>query len=197
MLRTTFTDHHQEAADGIIELKEDNVRAVEAMLHFMYTFDYDGSGNDQERISPMLFNTEVYSIGEKYAISALKQRAKEKFDKVVRICWDMDDFAPAVTKIYNSTPSTDKGLRGTVVKVAHEHVSALLLKNDFRVVLEETAGFAADVTRLLVRGDNPSLVNYRCPNCFNVWRAVLSSTSAYYCIYCGFKSSDWASCAVK
>ena len=67
------------------------------MLRFMYTFDYDGSGNDHERISPMLFNVEVYSTAEKYDILALELRAKKKFDKSVRTCCDMDDFAHCIT----------------------------------------------------------------------------------------------------
>lgn len=40
----------------MIELKEDNFCVVEAMLHFMYRFNYDSSGNNQERVLPMLFN---------------------------------------------------------------------------------------------------------------------------------------------
>lgn len=123
----------------MIELKEDDFRVVEAMLHFMYRFDYDGSGNDQGRVSPMLFNVQVYGIADKYGILALKSVAKEKFDKAVRTCWDMDDFAHVITEIYSSTPSTDRGLRDTVVDVAHEHIRALLEKDDFRGVLEETA----------------------------------------------------------
>jgi len=137
----------------VIELKEDDFRVVEAMLHFMYRFDYDGSGNDQGRVSPMLFNVQVYGIADKYGILALKSVAKEKFDKAVRTCWDMDDFAHVITEIYSSTPSTDRGLRDTVVDVAltdrglrdtvvdvaHEHIRALLEKDDFRGVLEETA----------------------------------------------------------
>lgn len=119
------------------------------MLHFMYSFDYDGSGNDQERMSLMVFNVEVYAIAEKYDVVALKLRAEEKFDKAVRTCWDMEDLVHCVIDIYNSTPFTDRGLRDIVVDVAHEHIAVLLEKDDFQTVLEGTHCFAADLTRIM------------------------------------------------
>lgn len=182
----------------MVELKEDDFRVVEAMLHFMYRFDYDGSGNDQGRVSPMLFNVQVYGIADKYGILALKSVAKEKFDKAVRTCWDMDDFAHVITEIYSSTPPTDRGLRGIVVDVAHEHIRALLEKDDFRGVLEETAGFAADVTQLMAQeAISPTVRKYRCPNCANQWEAVLSSKSTFFCLRCSSSRSDWDNHIIK
>lgn len=121
------------------------------MLRFMYTFDYDGSGNDHERVSPMIFNAEVYSIADKYGVEALKTRAKEKFDKAVWTCWDMDDFPRAITEVYSSTPSTDRGLRDAVVEITFQNINTLLKKPDFQDVLEDTVGFAADVTKIMAQ----------------------------------------------
>lgn len=134
----------------MIELKEDDVQVVEAMLHFLYRCDYDSSGNDQRPVSPMLFNIKVYTAADKYDIPPLKSCARKKFDKVVDTCWDMDDFAHAITLIYSSTPPTDRGLRDIVVDVAHEHLKELLKKDKFFRVLEETPGFAADIIHLMV-----------------------------------------------
>ena len=181
----------QETAEGIIELQEDNARAVEAMLGFMYTFDYDCSGNDLERTSPMLFNVEVYSIAEKYGVSSLKLRAKEKFERAVKTCWDMDDLAHTITYIYSSTPPTDRGLRDAVVEVVYEHISALLKKHTFRDVLEETVGFAADVTQLMVSSER-AFQKYHCPNCGKHWEAVVPATGAFCCIHCGCRQSNWS-----
>jgi hypothetical protein len=161
------------------------------MLHFMYRFDYDGSGNDQGRVSPMLFNVKVYGIADKYEIWALQLLAEKKFAKAVRTCWDMDDFAHVVSEIYSSTPSTDRGLRDIVVDIAHENIEALLEKDDFLGVLEGTAGFAADVTQLLAQKKRLSNRKYKCPYCANEWEAVLSSGRTYYCLLCGQARSDW------
>ena len=162
----------------------------------MYTFDYDGSGNDLERISPMLFNVEVYSIAEKYDISALKLRAEEKFEKAVETCWDMDDFAHAITDIYSSTPPTDRGLRDKVVEVAYQHISALLMKHTFRDVLKETVGFAADVTQLMASREG-SLKKYHCPSCGKNWEALIPSAGTYCCMHCGYRQSHWDNSTVQ
>lgn len=98
----------------------------------------------------------------------------------------MNDFAHCITKVYGSTPSTDRALRNTVVEVAHQHIGALLEKDSFRSVLEETAGFAADVTQLIAQSDNSSPKEYNCPSCRNLWKVVLLSESTYYCIHCGY-----------
>jgi speckle-type POZ protein len=166
------------------------------MIYFMYTFDYDGSGINKERASPMIFNVEVYSIADKYGVLALKSRAKEKFDRIVKTCWDIDDFAHAITEVYSSTPSTDRGLRDTVIEVARNNISTLLEKKDFRSVLEETVGFAADVTQLMNRNQKRSFVKFVCPSCGEDWEAF-PKRSMTYCPCCGHYRSDWDNYAVQ
>jgi speckle-type POZ protein len=162
------------------------------MLNFMYLFNYDASGGDQARASPMIFNAKVYSIADKYDVVALKSQAKEKFEKAAESCWNMEDFPPAISEVYSSTPATDRGLRGLVVDISYTHIDALLARQDFRNVLEETVGFAADVTQLIAS----SFKEYKCPNCANRWKAVLSGGSTYYCVRCGGSRANWEQYAV-
>ncbi|KAI9776086.1 MAG: hypothetical protein M1839_000599 [Geoglossum umbratile] len=153
----------KEAAENVIDLKEDDARVIEAMLHFFYRFNYDDSGDDQGPVSPMLFNTRVYGVADKYDVSSLKTLAKEKFDKAIKTCWDMDDFTHVITETYSSTPSADRGLRNLVAKVARKHIKALLERKEFRCVLEETISFAADVTQLLAEGGGNSALKRHSP----------------------------------
>ncbi|KAL2810604.1 hypothetical protein BJX63DRAFT_434120 [Aspergillus granulosus] len=48
--------------ENVIRLQDDDPRAIEAMIHFSYGFNYDSSGSGQGRTSPMLFNVKVYQI---------------------------------------------------------------------------------------------------------------------------------------
>jgi speckle-type POZ protein len=181
----------------VIELKEDDARVVEAMLHFFYRFDYDSSGDGSRGwASPMLFNSRVYGIAEKYDIPALKFLAGEKVGKAVRTCWDMDDFTHVITDIYNSTPPTDRGLRDIVVEVAHSHIDTLLEKEEFRCALEETPGFAADITRQMAEKGGITVKEYSCPECGKQWKAVLTDGTSSYCIHCGESRSDWSNYVV-
>ena len=172
-----------------MKLEDDSASAVHAMLQFMYTFDFDSSGNDLERMSPMLFDVEVYSLAEKYDVSPLKLLTQDKFRKAVETCWDMDDFAQTVVAVYSSTPSTDRGLRDTIAEVTRDHIATLLEKCLFKEVLEVTAGFAADVIQLMASGSAKK--KYRCPNCGSNWEAVIAPSTHYVCQNCRNGRYDW------
>lgn len=174
----------------------DDPGTIEAMIHFMYGFDYDSSRGG---VSPMLFNARVYKIAEKYRIPQLKERAKAKFEDTVRTCWDMDDFPLVVREIYTGTISTDRGLRNVVAETANNHIKSLLRKDDVLSVLEECGGFSADVLQLLARGSGPtSTTKYNCPSCGNRWEGgLLEKNRSYYCLNCGSSRSNWSQYAVK
>ncbi|OCL13437.1 hypothetical protein AOQ84DRAFT_274788, partial [Glonium stellatum] len=157
-----FNGDWKESANRTIELNDDDVSVVEAMLHFMYRFDYDDNAHGQ--VSPAVFNAKVYSLADKYDLSALKLHAKEKFDKAVENCWSADDFPHVISEVYSSTPATDRGLRNVVMRVVYEHLDLLLEKQEFTNMLEETTGFAADVTGHLAK-DRRGLKEYRCSGC--------------------------------
>lgn len=136
-------------AENIVRLDEDDPRAVEAMINFMYGFAYDSSGSEHGRVSPMLFNIKVYQIADKFDIPKLKEEAHGKFTRVIGKCWEMDDFPTAVEDAYRSTTSTDRGLRDSVVTVSVKHIDDLLANDSFNRVLSETTGFAADIVQRL------------------------------------------------
>ena len=167
------------------------------MLNFMYRFDYDASSSDQASVSPMIFHVKVYSIAEKYDVPMLKSQAREKFEKTAKTCWNMDDFPHALTEVYSSTPRTDRGLRDLVIDIVCRHIKALLEKQDFQTVLDETVGLAADVSRHLAHEEAFTQCRcYRCPVCCKTWKSVLSPGTTYRCILCGSSYQSWERFAV-
>ena len=109
-----------QTANGSAVTKEDNPRAVEAMIHFMYRFDYDRSSSDHSHVSLMLFNVNVYQVADKYGVPKLKEHVKEKFEKIIETCWEMDDFPLTITEAYSGTPKTDRGLQDPLIRTRHE-----------------------------------------------------------------------------
>lgn len=159
------------------------------MIHFMYGFDYDSSGSDDSRTSPMLFNVKVYQIADKYVIPHLKQRAQEKFETIVATCWQMDDFPATIAEAYKCTLKTDRGLRDPLVKASTEHIKELQKNDGFQNVLENTVGFATELALNLAQRNVPnSGTKYRCPSCSAQW---ITSNKQQYCPGCGSSYSNW------
>jgi hypothetical protein len=105
-------------------------------------FDYDsGSGG----VSPMVFDSRVYTVAEKYGVAALLQHAKKKFENTVQACWNMDDFSRVIAEVY--TGSTPFDLREVLANVSIQHIGELLQKDDFQLVLRNAHGFAVDIAR--------------------------------------------------
>jgi hypothetical protein len=179
----------QETQEATIRLVEDDPIAIEAMIHFMYGFDYDSSGGDRGRVSPMLFNVKVYQVGDKYDVPKLKAQARQKFINAIEKCWEMDDFPVAIADTYTTTISTDRGLRDPLVSTVLNHIDVLLTNEDFVQVLRETIGFAADLVQS--QKHMVELKRYRCPDCSEKW-AVAGSVNVRYCPLCSYNTKKWA-----
>ncbi|GAD94933.1 BTB/POZ domain protein [Paecilomyces variotii No. 5] len=144
-----FERDWKEVTENVIRLDEDDPRAVEAMINFMYGFTYDNSGSEHGRVSPMLFNIRVYQIATKFDIPKLKNEAQGNFNNAIKKCWEMDDFPTAIEDAYEPTTSADRGLRDAVVTVSVNHIDHLLKKDNFKGGLSKTTGFAADIVQRL------------------------------------------------
>ncbi|KAJ5549655.1 BTB/POZ protein [Penicillium frequentans] len=175
-----------ETTENMIHLKDDDPRAIEAMIHFMYGFDYDSSGNDFSRVSPMLFNIKVYQVADKYFVPQLKQRAKDKFGQIARTCWQMDDFPVAIAEAYQCTQKNDRDLRELLVKISQDHIAELTENEKFCSILQETIGFAADLTLSLCRERalTKDHHKYYCSTCSENWTSS-SPEGTRYCPFCG------------
>jgi speckle-type POZ protein len=183
----------QEKSENAISLCDDDSSTVEAMIHHMYGFDYNSSGNESRRVSPMLFNVKVYHIADKYDVPELKKAAKEKFETTVKACWQMDDFPVAISEVYKGTLETDRGLRDPIVTMSTEHIDQLQEDDGFRRVLESTARFAADLALNLAQRNvqGSKTTKYRCPSCNSHW--LLERTKKVQCCpSCGSSWSNWS-----
>ena len=74
----------------------------------------------------MVYDAQVYQIADKYDIPALKAHSVHKFGVAITTGWSMDDFPLAVSVVYGSTPSGDRGLRDLVVGTSRTNIDKLL-----------------------------------------------------------------------
>lgn len=55
----------QEAMTNQVILNDDDPQAIEAMIHFMYSFDYEHTGRT---MLPTVFHAKVYQVADKYLV---------------------------------------------------------------------------------------------------------------------------------
>lgn len=91
---------------------EDDPQVIEAMVHFMYRFDYD---DDPNPASSMKFNTQVYQAGDKYGISMLKACATRKLKEAVQTSWRTKEFPDIIMEAYSET---DRDLQKLIAKIS-------------------------------------------------------------------------------
>ncbi|KAL9566570.1 hypothetical protein ACKAV7_009485 [Fusarium commune] len=96
----------KESSEGNIDIKDFEPNVVDAMLRFVYSFEY----NNAEGTPPIVFDAHMYQIADKYDIAALKTESKNN----------------SANLVYVSTPSEDRGLRDIVVETASENIDQLV-----------------------------------------------------------------------
>ncbi|KAH7117389.1 BTB/POZ protein [Dactylonectria macrodidyma] len=176
----------KESSEKVIKIEDFDASVVEAMLHFMYNFDF----TNVSATSTMVFDAQVYQIADKYDIPALKAHAKDKFGTAINTGWSMDDFSLAITVVYNSTPPRDRGLRDLVVETSHENIDTLIGQDGFCEVLRATTDFAADLVPFLCGKQVETTQSYKYPSCARVVHFDFIG-GQHYCPKCGGSRSNW------
>lgn len=153
----------QEAQEASIDLSNDDPEALQRMLEYLYSAEYNDGGHVDEfqednsseaivldtvedhneaeasstssdhdeyeptksTISALMNNTLVYALAEQYDIQPLKELAKTKFhirSVPSAIRWDEDSIIAIAEKVYNTTPTTDRGLRDMVACHCYDYI---------------------------------------------------------------------------
>lgn len=141
-----------------MELKEDDPRAVKAMINFLYGFGYNNSRSVHGRMStPMILDAHVYEVADKYGIESLRSQARGAFYSSIMSDWDSNDFSDGITELYSTPAVVNKSLRMGLVAIIKGRIDSLIVKDDFVEVLENVPVFAADMVRMLVHDRNPNI----------------------------------------
>ncbi|KAI3583836.1 BTB/POZ protein [Fusarium oxysporum f. sp. albedinis] len=174
----------KESSDGNIDIKDFDPGVVDAMLRFIYSFEYDNT----QGTPPMIFDACMYQIADKYDIAALKTESKNKFELAIANGWATDDFPVAANLVYVSTPSEDRGLRDIVVDTAGKNIDQLVGKDGFCELTRETPDFAADLIPFLCGkgSESGSVQKYICQSCGRIIQGEFSA-QIQYCPYCSYR----------
>ena len=149
----------KESSTAILPLEHDNPAAIECMVKFLYTGDYDGQayltmdtdyGMDSVLGTILMLNVLVYSLADKYDIEPLKILAEFKFYDIADRKMG-EDFPAVVTAVFEATRSSDIGLRSLVCSICTCHLDEILTSEVWNEVLASNLAFLkyADEFKLL------------------------------------------------
>lgn len=97
-----------------------------------------GDISDRQRCDPALVsNMRVYAIADKYDIPCLKELAKQRFCTWARSEWARPDFPAIVRVVFESTPSSDRGLRDIIIALVAAHGDIFIKNADFRRLIQD------------------------------------------------------------
>jgi hypothetical protein len=145
-----------------LDLSDDEVPVIAAMVNYLYSGDYDDSGADRfqhmlsatsfedsasvpntsNEASPLLFNAKMYIAAGKYNIQVLKELATEKLRNAAMTEWDNDVFMESVKLIWGETSDDEKVMRKIMGEIAVEQQQMLGENGKFKKLLPEEGTLA-------------------------------------------------------
>ncbi|ESZ93395.1 hypothetical protein SBOR_6215 [Sclerotinia borealis F-4128] len=138
-----------ESVTGILELEDDDPSTVARMINFFYLQDYDDSSTSEEAAKedygPLLINTMVYIIGDKYDIPGLQTLAKQKYEKAILTDWNTTSFSASLELLYEELPESNTCLTSLALHTASTHVKELKGRAEFTQLCKSNAAIAYDL----------------------------------------------------
>lgn len=128
----------------------DHPTIINKMLDYLYTLDYI---DDRVATSPFMNLTVhvlVYGTADKYSIAGLKDLAIEKMEDSLSFFGHLttangtQELLTAIKFAWTTTPASDKGMRGPILKHCKEWLDLLLEMEAFKTAMVEIPDMAYD-----------------------------------------------------
>jgi hypothetical protein len=96
----------------------------------------NGASAGRDYQSTLFSSVRVYAIADKYDIPGLKELAKQRFCEWAAMNWACEDFPAIAREVFESTPSSDRGLRDFVLGIVTDHADVFIKNDDFLSLVE-------------------------------------------------------------
>ncbi|KAI9720655.1 MAG: hypothetical protein M1812_002835 [Candelaria pacifica] len=166
-----------EGYKSVIELHEEDPDILNRAITFLYTDDYDtadlntssinnGEHNltsisdvedhqiakaSESKSTALEIHVAMHAFGYAFRIPRLQTLASKKFYDAVRDgnAWATEGLPMLITKIYDSTPPSERELRDVIAEVCALHVEILLPIPEFADIMNHVPGVAMDVLTMV------------------------------------------------
>ncbi|KAK8205146.1 hypothetical protein IWZ01DRAFT_559744 [Phyllosticta capitalensis] len=164
----------QEARTGVVHLDDDHPFLVQLMLSYCYTGRVDEDMLEDREAPPCnqfgVEEAEIYAIADKYQIHGLECAAIERFRDYLEEntpdnldeCWWHQHVSVIAKKVYETTPSTNRGLRDIVLSYTWAFFDHLVQSKVFKANTDKIEDFWAEFAQF--HADRKARLR-RCPDC--------------------------------
>lgn len=181
-----MTNDGQEGFEKAINIEDFEIGVVEAMVHFMYHFDYKAP----EDSSSLILNIKVYQIADKYGIKSLKELAAVKFGRAAKTYCGSDEFLTAISLVYTTTPLTDMGLRNSILVTTFDIYDHIRGRSEFYEALKTNPDFANDLAWFLFEKTR-GIERIHCFSCKRYFYSGCMESRLQCCPLCLFPCDIW------
>ena len=186
----------------MIKLEDDDPDVVEAMLHYVYHFDYTYPSKEQNRGQKIVFDVNVHTIADKYNVAGLTNIAASKFTARAKSEWKTPGFAEAISEVYTVAADPDRELRNAIIAICSEKAGDLAVEHfgaPVRAAASLLPAFGGDLfTKIASRLARPPKpdgdTRYKCPSCGKTFAMKGVSDDNYEtrnCPYCPYTYRNW------
>ena len=146
-----------------------------------FGFDAFWSVNDSWATTRLHVHAQMYGLGDKYHLPALKKEALRRFDQDVRIPTDSKSetlrLLLVVPTIYSTTPETDRQLRNLVVRQVFQrhHIASKYFVEELDTALE-VRQFARDL--IVLHSKRPTVDNSALTQAYVIWHRCVRTLLA-------------------
>ncbi|KAL9021688.1 MAG: hypothetical protein Q9185_001052 [Variospora sp. 1 TL-2023] len=147
----------KESISGIVSLVKEDPQTIQRLMSFFYTGDYGDlasvppsfffvheycdAGTDDRRQERLILHCAMYACADRYSVAHLKVQAKGKFQALVVLSWPLKDLPTLIADVYTSTPSHDRGLRDSMVRICADHINEIIAGPSWQHIVKiEAAG---------------------------------------------------------
>jgi hypothetical protein len=134
----------------------------------------------------LVVNANVYILGDKYNIPALKNLAARKYAEIVKNHWNGPKFGESAQLVYNNIVSKEDKLRDVIVEAARLNIKELRDRGEFMEQLRQHADLSADILNaVLTKGTTEESSATQCRYCQSRNIAVIRTSYTRRCKDCG------------
>jgi hypothetical protein len=147
-----------EGTTNIIDLSEEPLPVVQAMMMFLYGGEPKYSDDDLDTLCQLNFWVDLYTLADRTMIKKLVTQAAEEFHRQAMTCWTSEAFLDVCREIYSRLPARTVTLRGKVCAIIVEKLGALSKMVEFVDLLQDIPALAIEIALAIGK----SLITVRC-----------------------------------